>query len=1844
MSYGRSEYGQSGYGGASFEAGGITLVSSIPANAAAGIAPAATVTITLNAPAGIDEYTLDVDFDSNRVIAAGAFTPGNNGTLTYTETGLTIVVSTHPAFAAGPNTVTVRATDNAAVAGVVTFGFTVGEIAAVGESLTVSDAVAMAFNAVALTAETLTFTETLSLVQAHGVAVSESLAVTEGAQFGVLQGLAASAYEVQLSLAEEIRFEELSLESFSIQPGPNAAPIVLTSATPLVDVVQTGSSGRVVDLGAPDGMSSQFSITGSVTGNNVGDYVEIQNGRNFGRYRIDAVLGANLVQLDRALVVADLKNGYANGLVEIVDAGTKTFRLNVPEVTSSDPIVSVSRIEIRGAVPTVITNPAFTLIDYRTFQITSGGFTVSASDRVFVTVSLSAKVVWKHTTAVKGVSFRIAPKLTGGAVYVLSARNLRTKIGNAPLSVTTAFPASSAVVPKPRAISATFIPDDGTIIVRYDQPMRHDDANLGNPADYVISGPSTVRVKSVVALDDTTVALQTSGIGAGDHTLTISTSTPKDVAGNPLDPLFNALIFTASVPEIHRSVFTDKGPIAKPPLTLQTGVAGTFHTYNEVTLTGSTLTSSLIGKMVRITGPVINSGTFRIASIISSTRAKLANASFTLPDATSFSWQIFDPRDGEIADDPSDVAVRVNGSSVTPEAVVGLLGQIVLPAAPDPSDDVKVDYSWILNPTVDVRRLNSKEFRLNSWNRDVGYGKDASQHKYRYNNTLARPGDYVAANMLAKLDQPQLRELHYRAYERAYTPTLNDPTLLLLNSPTHRIAYPPAQRTLAEEFVNYEGTGLPESLVTAPWVRKGTGTATSTLGQLTVVDDSSGVYPTGKPIFWTRTIDLTFPHVFAMSWRFVLTNPTQPDGVFTGVAAGYSTDQVAVVVGYLIQGGVRKIGILKRGFADDPSAITAWSGGLDALSNPTGAPADLDWSVLHSFRIFRDKDGTIKVFVDGDVDPVLRVVESELPYLEEVAAPFDSIQGVFFGALTRPARSTSTWDFVRYLVQPTNPTQAGPSSFVSYEGNVKPESDAKPWTPVGYHGTATVLNSDTLLLDSTSATDVATAADVGLMGGDFRAYARIEPLLTVASEYVIDTELQLRTQTHGISPYGLTLAVDDGERLTQLCFFPDRATPKLSYGGRSLPQDFAPYAWQKAGTASTTMAGRVLRIDDSSVSDGAVFFIDDNEPAVSDTRVVAGTSDYMLEFRCRVVSYTADGSGFAGAFGHVYDSSRSVGLMFQEVGGTKYVSFHSDGITLGVSARFAFNWGDAQFHTYRVTKSTAGNLVSVFVDGVFLGSFPYSSFSAPAMDPSGQVSFGSSTPASSGARSVVEWAYANAWRTRTDLKKYVGIWKGSDADSLLGYHLPLKVSGRNATIAGNALGDGNANFITANVIAGDKLVVDAGPNRGVYEVAAVSTATSLTIVGTWPTQPSLADYRIVKETDWTTLRKYRLLRDTTGEVAVILGTDTAPAIRIGYNSIDLPASGVGVIKTIADGLPAVVFGSLDSENLAQSSWEYVRYGITRTVTELRIAPHHQVVNQWNVMHSPERLFTVLPHTLTSFKSSSTGHPPKTDPDFLADSGLPAWTQLNQGTPLVPLTQNFQTRGPYPTQTYVSALNRPEDVLNSDGDFSLNDSTIRYELIIPKDVLYSSLDVIEQTSGEENLLAPFSDECQPKFKGFQYQKEVCLAYSGATLPENDPTAATPWTLASDNPAQVTASASGGVLTYGTGGSGTRTIYRNDTPLPDHPSLQTEAKFRIRLLQDSTGGVGDSQVKFGLSAPGLTVALAFVTSPLGERLVLILDLNTGITLGSVSFDFLDGAYHTYRIVRDPGAGEVRVFIDS
>ncbi len=378
------------------------------------------------------------------------------------------------------------------------------------------------------------------------------------------------------------------------------------------------------------------------------------------------------------------------------------------------------------------------------------------------------------------------------------------------------------------------------------------------------------------------------------------------------------------------------------------------------------------------------------------------------------------------------------------------------------------------------------------------------------------------------------------------------------------------------------------------------------------------------------------------------------------------------------------------------------------------------------------------------------------------------------------------------------------------------------------------------------------------------------------------------------------------------------------------------------------------------------------------------------------------------------------------------------------------------------------------MDSDYIGTTAYSTFPNIALPPPPypppQYSWGSATPIGNATLSVVDWHYSNVWNVYEDPRRYVGVWKGTSTGDLTDYHLPLYASGRQVAVAGNGLEDLAADFVAAGVTTDDMLVIDDGPNKGVYEITALSPTTITVAVPGFPTGPTLVDYRIPKQIDWSTQHAYRIVRDPGGGIALLLDGNQDAILRLSYDQTTLPPSNAGILRTIGGGLPSIAFGAFDPTNLSQSAWDWVRYGIVRQPDAQALVPPHQVLNQRNVIASPEHLTSDIIHPHTDYWSSSTGIPPQTSPDFLRNPALIAYTRLNEGTPIVPLTQTSEIRHPVPVIQTLSGLNRPADVLNNNGGFLLNDPAFKIKLLVPDDVLYNSIQVIGYTELPERSVS------------------------------------------------------------------------------------------------------------------------------------------------------------------------------
>ena len=257
-------------------------------------------------------------------------------------------------------------------------------------------------------------------------------------------------------------------------------------------------------------------------------------------------------------------------------------------------------------------------------------------------------------------------------------------------------------------------------------------------------------------------------------------------------------------------------------------------------------------------------------------------------------WTLSDPRFGQIADDPSDVSVLVNGLPASVDAVFGLLGAVVLSLKPAPADTVSIDYSWLKDPPLQFERLNSPEFVLNQ---TPGKGLSGFPgHTYRTRSTLVDPRDPRTVRSPAL---PLRTWWKYKGLERGYTASLNDPNTLLTNVPNNRVAYPVLEATVFETVTRYDPTTLPED-ASDPWTLEGTGTVSlaSGGGELVIVDSNSHQGPGESPPFYSHKADFTFPSTVSSAFRMRITDPVS-DGAFTGVGFGVSDGPVTALVGFL---------------------------------------------------------------------------------------------------------------------------------------------------------------------------------------------------------------------------------------------------------------------------------------------------------------------------------------------------------------------------------------------------------------------------------------------------------------------------------------------------------------------------------------------------------------------------------------------------------------------------------------------------------------------------------------------------------------------------------------------------------------------------------------------------------------------------------------------------------------------------------------------------------------------------------------------------------------------------------
>ena len=88
----------------------------------------------------------------------------------------------------------------------------------------------------------------------------------------------------------------------------------------------------------------------------------------------------------------------------------------------------------------------------------------------------------------------------------------------------------------------------------------------------------------------------------------------------PVSPAtFDAAAYTSASLIVERSIFTDHGPIARPPLTIRSGTGASLVDAVTVNLPAGLLAADVIGRYLKLTGSTNSDGDYLVTSVLSPT-------------------------------------------------------------------------------------------------------------------------------------------------------------------------------------------------------------------------------------------------------------------------------------------------------------------------------------------------------------------------------------------------------------------------------------------------------------------------------------------------------------------------------------------------------------------------------------------------------------------------------------------------------------------------------------------------------------------------------------------------------------------------------------------------------------------------------------------------------------------------------------------------------------------------------------------------------------------------------------------------------------------------------------------------------------------------------------------------------------------------------------------------------------------------------------------------------------------------------------------------------------------------
>jgi hypothetical protein len=865
-------------------------------------------------------------------------------------------------------------------------------------------------------------------------------------------------------------------------------------------------------------------------------------------------------------------------------------------------------------------------------------------------------------------------------------------------------------------------------------------------------------------------------------------------------------------------------------------------------------------------------------------------------------------------------------------------------------------------------------------------------------------------------------------------------------------------------------------------------------------------------------------------------------------------------------------------------------------SNPTIVFEVLWDEALATYRMVVDPDGrNAQVYVGGSLSgQVLNIVDPPgIPAETSLLLPTGEKGALFWGSTSRIATNTSEWTFVRYNITPDMTSFHSLGIVVAAEMSDTPDQDANnEWFITNEFGLGVIDSSgDTLLLKSTSESP---DDSLDLTFG----YARTEPFLT--PDVAIDLDATFRVEDGVLGHGDGQIIIRDGVREARLAtlLYAEvggvRQIVELAVDSLSGLRDPVADGWTQAGTftlSSVDVRQNKITIDQTLGERGIWRTLLDLTPASSTGRIFESTF--------AVTAYSANASGFVGpAFGGNSGPIGTVRPVFvsllASVGGNppQVVLLDDD---LAIVASFDFDWTDGAFHVYRAVVDPTSSTVTLIVDDTLIGSADYTLFT-----------LSTDTNVQTRRRAFVGLAWDDTASTtvldavsvsalpESFLKRTLGVYLGGDETDINNWEIPRT----------------------------DSLTV---PNSDLSAV--------------------------VEEMDWRTSMSVRFRRDPGWGITVFRPDLPLPPYYTGDFATQITEPSAGWINVETHNIPLrddmfgyVSFGALDPQSVTQQRWNQVRYHIFKHMSEDMVPPHHMVLNQYNVINSGEynvdvtpevvtvtsmtdtivslrpshifadRIFnvvvdeSVLPSTSYTFDEAAQAilltsplpgdhYPvtvtfapgkPVTKTYLAAQPLLDGITLLNEGTPPVPLSQGADAISEV---VFGSQINDPNDTLNDDPDFILNDPFRTVEFTDDPESLYEDMEFCTLDDGNSTgLLSIACDGPSPEAGLIELALEGigftdCFGRPGgpAVHPGSPSIGETAGPFGHESVLHV----SGGNYVDGVLGPGSAVLYRNwggpDGYQPGQAVMNREVELHLSLNGVITG-IGEVPLEETLAAPG------------------------------------------------------------